>query len=198
VRRLTTRFASLSARAVAAAVLLLLAAAAPAGANQTTKIFETCGNGTEPTGYSQQAYNQALREMEPELAEYTDCPDLIHKAQLAGAAGAGGGPGGSSGGAGEGGAGAAGAVAPPTADEQRTLEGAGRTKSPPVQLDGALIRPGVVHADIASAVNTLPAPFFALLAFLLASVLLLSGRAVRDRLRGRSARPPDGRPGGGE
>jgi hypothetical protein len=185
-----------AALARAPARRLPFAAAAPASANQATKILEACAYGTMPTGYSQQAYNQALREMEPELAEYTDCPDLIHKAQLASTAGSRGGSGGPSGGSGEGGAGAA--VAPPTADEQRTLEGAGRTSSPPVQLDGALIRPGVVHADIASAVNTLPAPLFALLAFLLASLLLLLARAARDRVRGRSARPRDGRPGGGE
>jgi hypothetical protein len=194
VRRLTTRFVSLSVRAAAAALLSLLAVAAPAGANQATKVLEACSNGTEPTGYSQQAYNKALKEMEPELSEYTDCPDLIHKAQLAGAAGSRGGPGGSSGSEG----GAAGAVAPPTADEQRTLEGAGRTSSPPVQLDGSLVRPGVVNADIASAVNTLPAPLLALLALLLASALLLLARAVRDRLRDRSARPPGRRPAGEE
>jgi len=105
------------ALAVAAALLLALAAAAPASASEATKILEACSNGVLPTGYSQQAYSQAIKQMPPELSEYTDCPDLIHKAQLAGAAGSHGGPGASSGSGG-----AASAVAPPTPSEQRTLE----------------------------------------------------------------------------
>jgi hypothetical protein len=168
--------------AVVAALLLPLAAAAPASGSEATKILEACSNGTLPTGYSQQAYSQAIKQMPPELSEYTDCPDLIHKAQLAGAAGSHGGPGGSSGSGG-----ATGAVAPPTPSEQRTLESVPRASSPPVHLDGEVIHPGVVHVDVASALSTLPTPLLALLALLLACALLLLGRAVRNRVRARRA-----------
>jgi hypothetical protein len=164
--------------AVLATLLLALAAAAPAGASEATRILEACSNGTQPTGYSQQAYSQAIKQMPPELAEYTDCPDLIHKAQLAGAAGSHGGPGGS------GGSGAAATVAPPTPSEQHTLESVPHASSP-VHLDGEVIHPGVVHVDIASALSALPTPLLALLAFLLACALLLLGRAVRGRVRAR-------------
>jgi hypothetical protein len=171
--------------AVAATLLLALAAAAPAGASEATKILEACSNGTQPTGYSQQAYSQAIKQMPPELAEYTDCPDLIHKAQLAGAAGSHGGPGGS------GGSGAAATVvAPPTPSEQHTLESVPRASAPPVHLDGEVIHPGVVHVDIASALSTLPTPLLALLAFLLACALLLLGRAVRHRVRAHRVGEP--------
>ncbi len=175
------------ALAVAAALLLPLAAAAPASGSEATRILEACSNGTLPTGYSQQAYSQAIKQMPPELSEYTDCPDLIHKAQLAGAAGSHGGPGGSSG---SGGGGSAAPVAPPTPSEQRTLEGVPHTSSP-VHLDGEVIHPGVVHVNIASALSTLPTPLLALLAFLLACALLLLTRAVRNRRRAREHFIPD-------
>ncbi len=169
-----------SALAVAAALLLPLAAAAPASGSQATKILEACSNGTLPTGYSQQAYSQAIKQMPPELSEYTDCPDLIHKAQLAGAAGSHGGLGGG-GASGSGGGGSA--VAAPTPTEQHTLESIPHASAPSVPVDGEVIHPGVVHVDIASALSTLPTPLFALLAFLLACALLLLGRAVRNRVR---------------
>jgi hypothetical protein len=176
VRRLRARLAPLrSALAVAAALLLSLAAAAPAHASEATKILEACSNGTLPTGYTQQAYSQAIKQMPPELSEYTDCPDLIHKAQLAGAAGSHGGSGGGSGGA------ASAAVAPPTPTEQHTLEDVPHASSPSVPVGNEVVHPGVVHVDIASALSSLPTPLLALLAFLLAGALLLLGRAVRNR-----------------
>ncbi len=166
------------ALAVAAALALSLLIAVPASASEVTKIYEDCGIEKLPTGFSQQAYSQAMKQMPPELAEYDNCPDLIQKAQLAGAAGSHGGPGASSG--------AAGAVAPPTPSEQRTLESVPHSSSP-VHVGGEVIHPGVVHVDIASALSTLPTPLLALLAFLLACALLLLGRAVRNRVRARRA-----------
>jgi hypothetical protein len=167
-----------SALAIAAALLISLAAAAPAGASEVTKILEACSNGTEPIGYSQQAYNRAIKQMEAFLSEYTDCPDLIHKAELAGAAGA-------HGASAPGGASEAGtpAVAPPTQAEQRTLERIPHASAPPVNVGTEVIHPGVVHVNLASAVNTLPAPLLALLAFLLACALVAVAWAVRHRIR---------------
>jgi hypothetical protein len=192
----TTRIASLRlALAIAAALALTLAVAAPAGASEVTKILETCANGTVPTGYSQQEYSQAIKKMPAELAEYSDCPDLIHKAQLAGAAGSHGGPGSGSGGS-AGGTGATAAVAPPTAVEQHTLEGIPHASAPPVHVNGEVIHPGVVHVDIASALSALPTPLLALLAFLLVCALLVLGQTVRNRVRhaggaGESSPPSD-------
>ncbi len=170
------------ALALAAALLLLLAGATPAGASEATKILEVCNNGTLPTGYSPQAYSQALKQMPAELAEYSPCPDLIQKAQLAAAAhggsgdSTGGGPGASSS-----------SIAAPTPTEQRTLEHAAHASSSPVHVGGEVIHPGVVHVDIASAFSTLPTPLIALLALLLACALLLLVRVVRDRVRDRRA-----------
>jgi hypothetical protein len=161
---------------VVAALALAFPVTALANASEVTKIYEACGNGTVPTGYSQQAYSQAIKEMEPFLAEYSACPDLIHKAQLAGAAGPH-----SAGTSGPGEVGTT-AVAPPTPTEQHTLEGIPHASAPPVQVGGEVIHPGVVHVNLASAFNTLPTPLLALLAFLLACALLVVAWAVRRRV----------------
>ena len=163
--------------------LLSLGVALPAGAGASTasvtKIYEECANGTVPSGHSQQEYNQALRELEPFLAEYSACPDLIRKAQLAGAARSGGGA------AGGPGAASAPSVAAPTPTEQRTLESIPRRGAPSVPVGDEVIHPGVVHVNLASAFSALPTPLLVLLAFLVACALLLGGRTARTYLRAR-------------
>jgi hypothetical protein len=175
----------LPAFALAAALTLALAATTPAtsageatkSASEVTKIFEECSNGTLPTGFSQQAYSQAIKQMEAELAEYTDCPDLIHKAELAGAASTHGAS--TSSGPREAGTPA---VAPPTQAEQHTLESIPHASAPPVNVGSEVIHPGVVRVNLASAVNTLPSPLLALLAFLLVCALVAITWAVRRRM----------------
>jgi hypothetical protein len=184
VRRLPTRGIAISrlAAALLAALLIMLGLAAGASASSTRKILEACSEGRVPSGYSQQAYNQALKHMPPELSEYSPCPSLIHKAQLAAAAGGSRGAGGLGGG--PGGSGAA-AIAPPTPAEQHALEDAPHHGAASVEVGGEAVNPGVVHVDIASALSTLPTPLLALLAFLLACTLLIVGRAAQARVRAR-------------
>jgi hypothetical protein len=177
------------ARVLAAALTLTLAFAAPARASEVTKIFEACSNGALPTGYSQRAYSQAIKQMPAELAEYTDCPDLIDKAELA-AASARGGQGASAGQAAET---SAAAVAPPTPSEQRTLEGIPHAAAPSVPVGGQVIRPGVVHVNLASALRTLPTPLLVLLACLLACATLGLAWWTRRRV-GRLRAGSDGDP----
>lgn len=50
------------------------------------------------------------------------------------------------------------------------------------------MRPGVVPVNIASALNSLPTPLLATLAFLLACLALVIGGAIRDRVRARRTR----------
>ncbi len=165
------------AAALLAFVGLALGTAVPAFAGTTNKILETCSEGHIPRGYSQQAYDQALHRMPPELSEYSDCPDLIHKAQLAAATGGGGG------GAAGPGALAASTATPPSPSEQHALERATHHGNSPVRIGGEAIHPGVVHVDVASALSTLPTPLLALLAFLAACALWLLGRALAAHLR---------------
>lgn len=168
----------LRANAIAAALIAtaLLAGASPAQASEASRIIEKCAHGEPFGGYSQKAYREALKQMPTQVIEYdAPCVQEIRKAELAAAGG--------------GGAGTEAASSnvplPLTPAEQRAVQNAHRYGSTPVQVGREPIRPGVVHADIASAVNTLPHSLFALLAFLLASALVLAVGEVAKRVRAR-------------
>ncbi len=143
-----------------------------------TQIIERCTQGQSIAGYTQQDYRRALEETTAEVNEYSDCVNRIHQAQLAAA--------------GRGGAGSSGGssgtltanVPPPTPAEQQTLQSTvHNTGSKPVSVGNESVVPGVVHANIASAVSSLPTSLLALLAFLLAGALYILARTVRERVR---------------
>jgi hypothetical protein len=162
-------------RLLALALALVLAAgiASPARASVGETIIQRCTHGQSLGGFSQQAYREALKQLTADAREYTECGALIRAAQLAAATGRGGSPG------------AATAVPlAPTASEQRRIAHASRGSSP-VRVGSSVIHPGVVHADIASALSSLPTPLAATVAFLLACLLLVAGGALRNKLRGR-------------
>jgi hypothetical protein len=151
------------------ALVLALLVAAPACADVGATIINRCTHGQSLAGFTQQDYSKALQELPTEVEEYSDCANLIRRAQLASAGGGGGG------------SGAAQAI-PLTPAERSTLARA--LKSPtPVQVGGQIVSPGVVHANVASALSMLPDPLLALLAFLLACALVLAGGAIRNRVR---------------
>ncbi len=153
---------------------------ASAGADVGTKIIERCTHGQSIAGFSQQNYRRALEETTAEVNEYSDCVNLIHKAQLAAAGrGAGGSGNGSDGGSA---GGLTANVPPPTPAEQQALQAAHSSGATPVQVGGQTVAPGVVHANIASAASSLPTPLLALLAFLLAGALYILARTIRERV----------------
>ena len=162
-------------RLVLPAVLLatFLSIDAPAGADAGATIISRCTHGQSLSGFSQKAYQQALQELPTEIEEYSDCANLIRRAQLA-AAGRGGSGAGESGGA---------TPLPLTPSERTALNRAPKLGAAPLRVGNQLIRPGVVHADIASALSSLPNSLLAILTFLLACTLLLAGRALRNRVR---------------
>jgi len=162
------------------ALALMGPAVAPAGADTGATIIERCTHGQSLSGFSQQAYRQALAEMPAEVNEYSECAARIRKAELA-AAGQGAGAG-----AGGGGGGLAANVAPPSPAEQQTLQAAhSAAGAAPVNVGGQAVVPGVVHADIASAVSSLPAPLLAVLALLLTGAVAILARAIQGRVRPR-------------
>jgi hypothetical protein len=163
----------------AALLIVFLLFVAPASADVGEKIILRCTHGESLRGFSQKDYSKALKELETSTEEYSDCASLIHQAQLA-AAGTRGGSGG-----GGGGSAAAGPATPATPAERNELNSAPRAGSTPQQVGNQLIRPGVVHADIASALSALPNPLLAILAFLLACALTLAGGELRNRVRNR-------------
>jgi hypothetical protein len=156
------------------ALVLVLAAgiASPAAANVGETIIRRCTHGQSLGGFSQQAYREALRELTADAREYTECGALIRQAQLAAATGRGG---------------SSGASIPlaPSAAEQRRIAHAGRSGSVPIRVGDSVVHPGVVHANIASALSSLPTPLLATIVFLLACLALVIGGALRNHLRAR-------------
>jgi hypothetical protein len=168
-RPIAVRRASLCALAAIA----VLSFAAPARANVGESIINRCIHGQPLGGFSQSAYNQALKQLNSEQEEYSDCSSLIRQAELAAAGG------GSSGG---------GPIAVPvtsTPAEQRSIARAAHSGAPPIQVGSQVIHPGVVHVNIASALSSLPTPLLATVAFLLACVIVVAAGALRNQIRAR-------------
>jgi hypothetical protein len=174
------RIARLLRPALALALPPLIAIPAAAGADVGEKIIERCTHGQSINGFSQQAYRRALQELPTEVEEYSDCANLIRRAQLA-AAGGGGGSGG-------GGLGGGPAVATPlSSSERHALQNIPKTGAEPLHVGSGVVRPGVVHANVSSALSSLPDPLLAVLAFLLACAAALGGRAIGRSVLARRA-----------
>ncbi len=167
------RRAALCTSLLAAALLWI---ASPARADVGETIIQRCTHGQSLGGFSQKDYGRALKELSADAEEYTDCAALIRQAQLAASSG-------QSGAGGPAGAGLSAIAATPR--EQRSIAGAARSGSAPVTLGGSVIHPGVVHANISSALSSLPTPMLAILAFLVACVLTFAGSSLRKRVRAR-------------
>ena len=85
------RFAPL-ARGLLLGLLLaaaLLSIASPAHASTGGTIIDRCIHGQPLSGFSQQAYREALANLPTEVEEYSDCANLIRRAELSAAGGAG-------------------------------------------------------------------------------------------------------------
>ncbi len=160
--------------AVAALTLFsAIGAAAAAAESVGEKIVEKCGHHESLAGYTQSQYEEALKDMSTATNQYSTCESEIRQAQLAAATGGNGG----------GEAAALGSTPLPlTSTEQKAVQSAHRHGAVPVQVGAEPIRPGVVKADIASAVNALPHSLFALLALLAAAAVTLAGWEVRKRV----------------
>jgi hypothetical protein len=162
---------------------MLMSLAGPARADVGEEIIRRCTHAESLSGFSQAAYRQALKELSAGTEEYSNCAQLIRQAQLAAAgAGRGGGPGGGAAAPGAGGAAA-------TPAEQQALAHASSAGSAPVRVGAQTIHPGVVHADIASALSALPTPLLATVAFLTICLLAAAGAGIRNHIR--NVRRPD-------
>jgi hypothetical protein len=162
---------------------LLLSASPAAQADVGQKIIRLCAQGKSLAGYPPSDYAKALKEISATTEEYSECGQLIRAAQQAAASGKGGGSSSDGGSAGS----ALPQAVTATPAEQSSIAGAAKSGAAPVSLGGQVIHPGVVHADIASAFSTLPTPVLALLGFVLACLLALAARPLRDRIRDRGA-----------
>jgi hypothetical protein len=138
------------------------------------QIILRCTHAQSLSGFSQGAYRQALNELSADALEYSPCAQQIRQAQLAALA------------ARKGGASAAPTTAIAVAPaEVRALRHAQQAGSGPVAVGGQVISPGVVHANLSSAVSTLPGAVLAVLALMLAVLLALAVSFARRRLGAR-------------
>ncbi|HEX4436057.1 MAG TPA: hypothetical protein VH061_04605 [Solirubrobacteraceae bacterium] len=161
-------------------VVVLLCSSPAAQADVGQKIIRLCAQGKSLAGFPPGDYAKALKEISATTEEYSECGQLIRAAQQAAASEKGGG-------SSSGSTGALPTAVTATPAEQASIAGAAKSGSAPVSLDGQVIHPGVVHANIASAFSKLPTPLLVLLGFVLACLLALAARPLRDRIRGRGA-----------
>ncbi len=173
------RSTGLALAALSAVTLALLLGLPPrALADEASSVIERCAKGQSLAGFSEPALAKALRQLSTVLQEYSNCEELIRRAELASA---GGGPAARSAAAAGGPAGGSyGGEAPltPTAAEQPALAAARRSGASRQDLGGRAITPGVVHVDLGSALSALPDSLLAALAALAALALAGGARLV--------------------
>ncbi len=148
--------------AFAAALLLVLAFASPASA--VSPILRDCIDGVIDGRYTQEQFQRALAEIPADVDEYTDCRDVVRRAQLAAA------------GRGRGGSGAAlaprgpappldpaGIIAIATPTERKAIVGLRQGAGPPVEVGGVVVDPGAGEFTPEPIRNPVPPSIVALL-----------------------------------
>lgn len=195
----------------ALAAAFALAAPAAALASPSAVITDCTTNGRLTKSYSQSDYAAALKNIPTDVDEYTDCRDVIRRAQLGsaggssssgsggGTTGAGGGTtggGGSTGGtsAGATGGGSAGhsadqALKKATPSQRRAIEQARVQAAAPVRLGGHIVQPGELGFGGSSLLNSLPTPLVVVLVLLALGALAAGGSFLKARVVARSSRP---------
>jgi hypothetical protein len=167
---------------IAATVFALVPSAA--WADGRAVIRDCTDNGRIDGHYSQSEYRDAEANMPSDVDEYTDCRDVIRRAQLA-AAGAGNKS--TSGGSGTK------TVAPPppaaktdplaSASPQERAEVKTAASSPSaVKIGHSSLRPGALGTSTSSAVSDIPTPLLIALALVAAGALALVGARIRGRV----------------
>ena len=180
--------------------MLILALPAAALADGRDVIRDCTDDERLSKRYSQEEYREALANIEADVDEYTDCRNVIRRAQLAALGGGSGGSGGSGGGdlsgalpggaAGGGGAGAppADPLATASPQERSAIDEIARSGGSPIALGGAQVDPTKAgEVPGVSAVGDLPTPLLILLALLAAGALAYGTTRVSKLVVARRA-----------
>jgi len=160
---------------------LLLPAAAWASGHAVIK--DCTDDGVIQGHYSQKDYKDALNNLPTDVDEYTDCRDVIKRAQL-------GGTGGGSGGPGTPGAGASPSGGDPLAGAtaaERAAIGAARSggATQPIRIGGKLVQPGRLGFGGLGSPTTLPGSLIAVLVALGIAAAAAAATYVRNRVIAR-------------
>jgi hypothetical protein len=170
-------------RLLITAVLGCLLLPAAAWASGDAVIKDCTDDGVIQGHYSQQDYKDALNNLPTDVDEYTDCRDVIKRAQTGGT---GGGPG--AGGPGSGGHTPAGGdpLASATPAEKAALAAAqANGGSKPVEIGGKLVQPGKLGFGGLGSPTTLPASLIAVLVALGIAAAAAGAMYLRNRVIAR-------------
>jgi hypothetical protein len=175
-------------RLLITAVLGCLLVPAAAWASGDAVIKDCTDDGVIQGHYSQQDYKDALNNLPTDVDEYTDCRDVIKRAQLGGTGGSGG-PGAPGGGGTAGGTPAGGdPLANATPAERAALARAqAGGANGPVNIGGKLVQPGKLGFGGLGSPTTLPNSLIAVLVALGIAALAAGATYVRNRVIARRA-----------
>jgi hypothetical protein len=145
---------------VATAVLCLLALfAAPAQASTRNKIIKDCADdGVLQGKYSPSDLRDARQHLPSDVAEYTDCADVLRRAEApaGGSGGSGGSGGGGSAAAAAAGNSGAPLITPSTPEDTKALQDAVKAGEQPVKINGQSIVPGAAGLRTGATRNGIP------------------------------------------
>jgi hypothetical protein len=179
----------------ALATLAALSAAPTAALADSAAVIRDCQDGRVDGKYSQREFAQALRNIPTDVDEYTDCRDVIRRAQLGAAGGSG---------ASGGGAAGAGGGAPPSsaaanagktaaqilqaaspAERAAVAQATGRAGAAPVVVGGRTVSPDTSGLSPAGAANVLPVPLIVALVLLGGGLAAAAVRSILPRVLAR-------------
>jgi len=184
---------------ITALVTLAALSAAPAVAlADSAAIFRDCQDGKIDGKYTQREFSTALRNIPTDADEYSDCRDVIRRAQLGAAGGSGASGGGAAGGGGGGGG------APPSsaaanagktaaqiiqaaspAERAAVAQATGRAGAAPVVVGGRTVSPDTSGLSPAGAANVLPVPLIVALVLLGGGLAAAAVRSILPRVLAR-------------
>ena len=167
--------------AAAVVALCLLLPATPAFASGADVIRDCNDNGHLTKPYSQKEYRDALSQMPADIKQYTDCENIIRRAQL--------GLPGSTGGTANAGTPYAGSTPEEEAQARKDVETAKRTGGARRTIGGSVVTPGALSfTKVSAATSELPTPLLVLIGLI---VLGAIAAAVNHVLARRREHPGD-------
>jgi hypothetical protein len=174
-------------RLLTTAVLGCLLLPAAAWGSGTAVIKDCTDDGVIQGHYSQQDYKNALNNLPTDVDEYTDCRDVIKRAQLGGTGSGSGGPGAPGGGTGGGPTGGD-PLSSATPSERAAVAAAqAGGGAGPVRIGGKLLQPGKLGFGGLGSPTSLPTSLIAVLVAIGIAAAAAAATYVRNRVIARRA-----------
>jgi len=167
-------------------LLAALATASPAEAASRNQIIKDCADDGRLQGsYTKSELRDARQNLPSDVAEYTDCADVLRRAELPDGGSGGGAPGGTgtTGGGTAPAGGSGGELLGPTSEaDYEELARAAKAGAQPVSINGESIVPGASGLAPGAARNGIPGPLLVVLILLAAGIAAIGVPSVRRLL----------------